>query len=150
MKSFYLKRSNLSSQFFRYFIVGGFAFAVDFALLYVLTEFFGVYYLVSASAAFLVGLTLNYALSVTWVFSHRSVGNRLHEFAIFSGIGLMGLAFNAALMWVLTEAAGLHYLVSKVIATALIFLFNFGAKKALLFSIKTGHQTTTLKSSDVK
>lgn len=139
------KRSNLSAQFFRYFVVGGVAFAVDFALLYLLTEFARLYYLFSASLAFVAGVAVNYALSVTWVFNHRSIDNRMHEFAIFAVIGMLGLVFNAALIWFFTELAGLHYLGSKVVAAALIFLFNFGARKALLFSEGGGDKQPVLK-----
>jgi len=138
------KKSNLSAQFFRYFVVGGVAFAVDFALLYLLTEFGHIHYLFSASVAFMVGIAVNYTLSVTWVFDHRSVNNRMHEFAIFATIGILGLAFNAALMWFFTELVGFYYLVSKMVAAALIFLFNFGTRKALLFS-RAGDKKATLK-----
>jgi putative flippase GtrA len=48
---------------------------VDFGSLYVLTEYAGVYYLVSAAAAFLLGLSTNYALSVAWVFGTRAVSS---------------------------------------------------------------------------
>lgn len=128
------RTNSLSAQFLRYFVVGGVAFVADFALLYLLTEFAGLYYLFSASVAFMAGVAANYALSVTWVFDHRSVDNRMHEFAIFAVIGVLGLAFNAALMWLFTELVGFHYLESKMVAAALILLFNFGARKALLFS----------------
>lgn len=130
------KTNSISAQFFRYFIVGGMAFVVDFALLYLLTEFAGLYYLFSASVAFMAGIAVNYALSVIWVFDVRSVNNRVHEFAIFTIVGIVGLGLNTALMWFFTELAGFHYLGSKVVAAATIFVFNFGARKAMLFSAR--------------
>lgn len=143
-----LKTDRLQVQFFRYFLVGGGAFVVDFLLLFLLTEFGHIHYLLSASVAFLAGTAVNYSLSVSWVFNHRSVDNRMHEFVIFSVIGMLGLVFNAALLWLFTELAGLHYLVSKMIAAALILLFNFGARKALLFSAGAGEKKSTLKQSN--
>lgn len=128
------KTDSLAGQFFRYFIVGGAAFVVDFTLLFLLTEFGHIHYLLSASVAFMAGIAVNYALAVSWVFDHRSIDNRVYEFALFSIIGILGLAFNAALMWLFTELVGFHYLGSKMVAAALILLFNFGARKALLFS----------------
>lgn len=143
------RKNNLSAQFFRYFLVGGVAFIVDFSLLYLLTEFGRLHYLFSASIAFVAGIVVNYALSVTWVFDHRSIDNRMHEFAIFAVIGILGLAFNAALMWFFTEQVGLHYLLSKIVAAALILLFNFGARKALLFSAGAGDKKSTIGPSNV-
>jgi putative flippase GtrA len=142
------KKSNLSAQFFRYFIVGGVAFVVDFALLYLLTEFARLYYLFSASVAFMAGIAVNYVLSVSWVFDHRCIDNRMHEFALFAAIGVLGLTFNAALIWLFTEQVGFHYLISKMVAAALIFLFNFGVRKALLFSAGGGNKKAILKQSN--
>lgn len=135
-RSLTIKSNTLQAQFLRYFVVGGGAFIVDFTALYLLTEFGRLHYLLSASLAFMAGTAVNYALSVTWVFDHRSFENRVHEFAIFSVIGIFGLLFNAALMWFFTEQVGFHYLGSKIFAAASILLFNFGARKALLFSAR--------------
>lgn len=131
------KTNNLSAQFFRYFLVGSVAFVVDFAALFLLTEFGHIHYLLSASVAFMAGVVVNYALSVSWVFDHRSLDNKVHEFAIFAVVGIIGLALNVGVMWFFTELFGFHYLQSKGVAAAIIFLFNFSAKKVLLFS---GHR----------
>lgn len=142
--SFSAKPNSLSGQFFRYFIVGGIAFMVDFTLLFLLTEFGHIHYLLSASIAFIGGIAVNYALSVSWVFNHRRIDNRAHEFAIFAIIGILGLTFNTVLIWLFTGLAGLHYLGSKVIAAALILLFNFGTRKALLFSTDARNKKSTI------
>lgn len=130
------KTNSLPTQFLRYFMVGGVAFAADFAALFLLTEFGHFYYLVSASIAFLVGIAVNYGLSIAWVFDQRTIGNRVHEFTIFALIGVAGLLLNLAVMWLFTEVLRLYYLESKAVAAGMIFLFNFGARKLLLFSGK--------------
>jgi putative flippase GtrA len=126
--------SLLSWQFIRYLCVGGFSFLIDFACLYYLTEHVGWYYLVSATLAFCVGLTTNYLFCLAWVFDFRRMPNRWHEFMVFSAIGLIGLLLNNLLLWLLTEHAGLYYLVSKIVATAAILFFNFSLRRWLLFS----------------
>lgn len=126
----------LSIQVFRYIAVGGWAFLVDFSILYFLTEFGQIHYLVSAAIAFSIAIIISYILSVTWVFSQRSVSNRLHEFLIFLVIGILGLLLTEALMYVFTGLLHYHYLESKVIATVAILFFNFTARKTLLFSDK--------------
>ena len=47
-KIFYGASDNPLIQFVRYFFVGGFAFIIDFGLLYILTEYAGLHYLLSA------------------------------------------------------------------------------------------------------
>ena len=113
--------------------MGGVAFVCDFGALYALTEFAGLHYLISASLSFLLGLGVNYALSVLWVFSRRALQSRWVEFGIFAAVGVVGLALNALFMWLFTDVAGFHYLVSKIGSTVLVFLWNFAARKISLF-----------------
>ncbi len=127
------RTESTSVQFLRYLVVGGLAFVVDFCSLYVLTSQTGVHYLVSAAVGFLLGLIVNYVLSRTWVFPHRSVRSASLEFAIFSGIGLIGLGLNETGMWLLSSLAGMHYLIAKLCTTAVVFFWNFAARKLSLF-----------------
>ena len=109
------------------------AFWLDFGILALLTEAAGLHYLASAAVAFLAGTTVSYVLSVAWVFDTRRVASKAAEYALFVLVGVVGLALNEGLLWVFTETLGLHYLVSKVVAATLIFGWNFGARKLLLF-----------------
>ena len=109
------------------------AFWLDFGILALLTEAAGLHYLASAAVAFLAGTTVSYVLSVVWVFDTRRVASKAAEYALFVLVGVVGLALNEGLLWAFTEALGLHYLVSKVVAATLIFGWNFGARKLLLF-----------------
>lgn len=127
------KRNRISVQMFKYVIVGGVAFLLDFSMLYVLTEYLHIYYILSATAAFIAGLLCNYLMSVFWVFHERALSNRLAEFLVFSLIGVIGLLLNDGLIWSLTEVGRLHYLSSKVLAAAVIFFWNFFARRQLLF-----------------
>src|SRR5579884_2028883 len=86
-------------QLFRYALVGGLAFVVDFGTLFVLKEYAGLPYLWAAAVSFLFGLSTNYALSVTWVFDKRAVKNRQVEFVIFALLGVLGLGLNELTMF---------------------------------------------------
>ena len=120
-------------QFIRYVVTGVGALGVDVGTLYGLTRFAGVHYLVSAAAAFTLGLLVNYVVSSAWVFGHRVVQNRLLEFGIFAGIGLVGLGFNELGLWLLTSVLGIYYLWAKVATAGVVFIWNFGARKLALF-----------------
>ena len=120
-------------QFGRYLVVGGVAFAVDFATLAVLTEAVGLHYLVSAGIAFLAGLGVNYVLSRAWVFGESRVKNAAAEFSLFALIGMVGLALNEAIIWTVSAVAGRSYLLGKLASTGLVLIWNFGARKYFLF-----------------
>ncbi|MFC2160081.1 GtrA family protein [Acidobacteriota bacterium] len=128
------KNNSAHIQLFRYAVVGGCAYTLDFGALYFLTDYLHIHYLISAAAAFSLGLITNYFLSIYWVFSKRSVSNRQTEFLLFALIGMVGLGFNEGIMWLFTGLASFHYLVSKLFSTVLVFIWNFFARKKILFS----------------
>lgn len=127
------KATKVKQQFVRYIIVGGVAFLFDFVILYLLTEYANLHYLLSAMFAFIVGLTINYLLSINWVFNIRRVKEKKLEFVIFATIGIVGLGLNEFFMWLITQYLLFHYLLSKVLTTAVIFFWNFYARKIVLF-----------------
>lgn len=120
-------------QFLRYILVGWIVFIIDFSSLFILTEVFGIYYLISAALAFTLGLIANYFLSISWVFNTRILTKRHFELGIFAVIGIIGLFFNEVLIWFLTEDQEINYLISKIFASVLILFWNFYARKFILF-----------------
>jgi putative flippase GtrA len=124
---------SLLHQFARYLVVGGLAFVVDFGSLYLLTEFAGLHYLVSAAVAFLFGLITNYLLSRVWVFDRRTMENAALEFLVFAVIGVVGLGLNEGIIWFVREKIHFHYMVAKAISAGIVLVWNFGARKTILF-----------------
>ena len=132
-KFFIEKTDNTLIQLFRYTFVGGIAFIVDFACLYILKEFAGIYYLFSATISFILGLIINYVLSILWVFKSRAVNKKNIEIIIFAIIGFIGLGLNVVIMWFFTDQLNILYLHSKLISTAIVYFWNFLARKYILY-----------------
>lgn len=131
---FITKSSNTFIQFFRYIFVGGVAFLADGGSLFLITSI-GVNYLISVIFAFVIGLAVNYGLSKLLVFENSSVNGKI-EFLVYGIIGVIGLGFTEIIMYVLTEIAGLYFMVSKVIATIIVLVWNFVARKITLYRKK--------------
>ena len=106
----------------------------DFGLLFILTEYLNIHYLVSAAIAFLLGLTVNYILSIIWVFEKRTIADKRIEFLVFSFIGIVGLGLNEFIMWFFTDILSWYYLLSKIVSTVVVFLWNFFVRKFVLFN----------------
>lgn len=121
-------------ELFRYVFVGGFAFIIDYGTLFLLTEFAGINYLLSAAIAFVSGLVMNYMLSIIWVFSNSRLGNRMTEFVIFASIGIIGLLLNEVIMYLCSDVLSIYYMVSKLCSTGIVFFWNFFGRKLLLFN----------------
>ena len=124
---------NILIQLLRYFVSGGVAFVVDFSLLYILTEFVGLHYRLSTVIAFTVGLLITYLFSILWVFDSRRFKNAKLEITIFAFIGVVGLLLTSFFMWFFTDKLNVHYMLSKVFTTIIVFLWNFIMKKLTLF-----------------
>ena len=124
-------------EFFKYLLVGSVAFSVDFSVLYLFTEWVGLHYLISAALGFSSGLVTNYLFSINWVFKYRRMKNIIIEFSIFSLVGIIGLIWNEFFMWFFTYIFSGRYLLAKIPTTVLVFIWNFSARKFLLFRRKT-------------
>lgn len=119
-------------QLLRYLIVGGCAFIADALVLRLLENGLGVHYLYAAAAGFVFGVTVNYVLSGLLAFAGKKARvGKTAELAIFLAISVFGLGLTELLMYLFTDIAGLHYMFSKVISAAIVFLWNFLAKKVL-------------------
>lgn len=128
--------SNVFVQLFRYVFVGGGAFIVDYFTLWLLADVVYVHYLLSAAVAFILGLIVNYLLSVRWVFNNGRLDNVWAEFFVFALIGIVGLGFNELIIYLCTGVLGIWIMLSKIISTGIVFLWNFFARKYILFRNK--------------
>ena len=127
------KTTNIFIQFFRYIFVGGFAFLADAFTLWLCEKWMN--YMIAAAIAFVVGLAVNYALSIWFVFSESSkVKNKVKEFVVYGIIGLIGLLITEDIMYLFTDVFGLYFLISKIIAAAIVLVWNFAARKVVLYN----------------
>ncbi|HYD57561.1 MAG TPA: GtrA family protein [Burkholderiales bacterium] len=118
----------------RYLVASGIAFALDFAAYVVLIRVAGVHYLLAAPAGFAIGLLCVYLISVRWVFPVRRLADPRVEFAVFAGIGLVGMAVNEAVIFLGVERLRLSYELAKLLSAAVVFSINFTLRKLLLFT----------------
>lgn len=148
------KTDNTLIQFFRYIFVGGLAAVFDWAISSLIFFFvfgaktgaiFGVipfftWSVVSNGAGFIGGLILNFILSTCFVFQNSAVKNRFLEFLSFAGIGLVGLFITFGITWVcellLADTTSLFQIIGKIVSTAVSFLWNFFARKIILYRQK--------------
>ena len=133
---------NTLIQFFRYCFVGGAATVVDWGISALL--FFAVfdqhYPILANGCSFCAGLLANYFLSTFWVFRSSKVQSRLVEFLAFAAIGVVGLLLTIGITKVseitLGNITSAYQMIGKVVSTMVAFLWNFFARKYLLFSKK--------------
>lgn len=117
-------------KIFKFGVVGGLAFIIDYTLLYVLTEFGGLHELLSAFISFTISLIFNYILSVKWVFDVNK--KQTHkEVVLFVVLSVIGLLMNEIIIFG-GNLINVHYMISKLFATVVVMIFNFITRKKLL------------------
>ena len=134
-KMFINKTDNSLIQFLRYFFVGGAAAVVNIGMLYIFTEVFHIYYVISNILSFTLGLIVNYLLSKKLVFQDNVVDKR-KEFIIYALIGVLGLGLDTLLVLILSDKLKIYYMLSKIISTIIVFVWNFLARKIFYKIIK--------------
>jgi len=145
-KFFVHSTSNAFVQLVRYGLVVAVAFPVDFGLLFVFTEHFHMYYLLSTILSFSISMLVNFLISILWVFKARADRPLWKEIIAFFIIGFVGLGLTAVIVWFCTTVLGVYYLISKLVAACIVFFWSFSARR-LLFMYHTKEYLDFIKQS---
>lgn len=115
-------------EIIRFCIVGGISFLVDYGLLYICTEFVGLYYLWSSAVSFTISVIFNYWLCVAYVFKGIKKQSR-KQATLFIGSSIVGLGLNQICMWLFVELVGMYYMLAKIFATVIVTIWNYVMKR---------------------
>lgn len=126
---------NLIEQFMKFGVVGIVAFFIDYGVLMLLSQGFGVDAVLSAGISFCVSVVFNYVASMRFVFTHRDDLSRSREFFIFIILSVIGLVINELIMLAGVAALGdsaLTVTITKLVATVIVLVWNFFSRKKWL------------------
>jgi len=115
-------------RFVKFCLVGGSGTLLNISLLWLLTELAGLPYLVSAVIGIETSIITNYILHTFITFADRrstSMNILFRRLLKYNLASLGGLALNMVTLWLLTEKAGLYYLLSHVCGVALSTLWRY-------------------------
>jgi putative flippase GtrA len=129
---------NNFKTFFYFALVGGFGVIVNTAILYLLTEFAGLNYLVASAIATETAIISNFIGNNYITFkdskNHYSLGRKFLSFQIISMISLVGTVF---FLWLFVSTFGDDLLLLwNVLAIVIMFVANFVLNSAYTWKIK--------------
>lgn len=150
-------KTQLFWEIFRFLLVGGVATLADYAVFYLFRDLFlpadGIgdtpSLIVATAMGFIVGLFVNWVLSVKFVY--RQVRNKQESrskksFVVFTVIGVMGLAITEIGVYLLVRVLPEFSLfgttefllpwnewVAKVVMTCIVLAFNYVGRKLFVF-----------------
>lgn len=126
------KLAGLLIQLVKFGIVGVISTLLDYGLMILFTEVFGIYYLLSSTLSYLISLVFNYLASMKYVFHGKENVSKWKEFVIFSVLCLIGMGINQLVLWLIVEYLSIDYRISKLLATAVVMVWNFVTRKIFL------------------
>jgi putative flippase GtrA len=115
-----------------FFLIGAVSSAIDIGLLYYLTEFVGIWYLVSAALSYCCGTLVSYGMNKYLNFHDRNQ-NYLTQFMTFAAISVSCLMMNLGIIWLAVEMFSVGYLSAKILATLFVFFWNYHGQKTITF-----------------
>ena len=116
--------NKLIKQIFKFTIVGGIATLIDFIFLYIFREILNLDVILSNTLSFTISVIYNYIASIKWVFDVNKNKNSKIQFILFVILSIIGLLINNGILYLLTYLIGIYYLLSKIMATLIVMIFN--------------------------
>ena len=122
-------------QILLYLVVGAGATVVEWGVFYLLDVRCGVHYTAATALAFAVSTLANWGLGRLLIFSKGDAKGIVHELVSIYGISCLGLAANLGIMFVCITLLGFPDMLSKIIATAIVFAANFAVRKFFIYKV---------------
>lgn len=117
----------------RYFAVGGVSALVDFLLFGFMIYGLGFPWFGAAFISFLLATSVNYLLSVRHVFASGVRFRKRHEVSLVFLVSGIGLLANQLVLYVCIERMSFYPLVAKIVATGMLYFWNFFARSRFIF-----------------
>lgn len=123
-----------STRLFRFLVSGATVAAVQLVILYALTEWAGLWYIVSASLAFLVGFVTSFVLQRFWTFADRATSAYGKQLIFYIILNAWNLCLNASGMYALVEHLHLWYMAAQFIMFLVIAIESFVVMQLIIFA----------------
>lgn len=125
-----------------YLFVGGTAALVEWGLFHLLLRYLLQYYMTlsitelmmaATAMAFSLSTLYHYFLGNILVFDSGSRYGRSKELSLVFAVSVMGLGFNLLLMYIFVSLLDWHPMVSKVLTSCIVVVWNYLARKKWIF-----------------
>ncbi len=127
-----LASNQLFQQIFKFGIVGGIATIIDWVVYYLLCNVFSIDPLISNILSFSISVIYNYIASVKWVFHVNTTKSKKKMFLEFMFFSILGLILTEILLVIGIKLLLFNEMFVKIIATAIVMVFNFITRKIFL------------------
>ncbi|MCL2699216.1 MAG: GtrA family protein [Defluviitaleaceae bacterium] len=128
-------RSNKPNEFIRFLVVGAGMTLFHFTLFVLLIEFFGVQYLLSNVAAYVVSVIISYYLTNYFTFqkSESKHRNQVKKFSAFFLMRLAVLLADSILLWLMVDIIFIDTYIARIVLTGFFLFITYGLSRLIFF-----------------
>jgi len=119
----------------KYLIAGGTAAFVDLGLLYFFTDILEIWYLISASLAFIIAFFVSFFLQKFWTFRDRDKEIMYKQMGLYLVVAIVNLLINAALMYIFVDGFKIWYMLAQFLISGLIAIESYWVYKIFIFNL---------------
>ncbi len=125
-----MEKNNLK-DFLLYLVVGGIATVTEWVLFFVM-DICHIHYGIATAIAYIISTFVNWLVGRLLVFkdNHSSF---LKEILSIYVASIVGLLLNLIIMWLAIDIININEMISKILATAIVFFYNFFVRKLLIY-----------------
>jgi len=122
-------RTREITRLFKFMLVGASGIVVNEGLLYVFTEYAGIFYLVSSVIAIQAAILNNFVWNHIWTFydRRRTKVSILYRLGKFELVSISGTLTNILVLYLAVTFLGIQYLLANLLGIAAGFVVNFTA-----------------------
>lgn len=118
-------------QIVLYLVVGGGATIVEWIAFYLFNEQLHIHYMISTGMAFILSTFANWLLGRIIMFqSDQNIWSELAKIYLTS---IAGFFMNLLIMWVAIQHLGIREMIAKMVATGMVFFWNFLIRKLVIY-----------------
>ncbi len=112
---------------------------VNTGVLFLLTEYAGVYYIFSSLIAIETSIVTNFLLNDFWTFGekHNNISKKYIRFLSYQLICMAGLLINITILFLLTNLTNMWYIYANIIAIICVFIWNFLVNRNITWKYKS-------------
>lgn len=116
-----------------YFIVGVLATLVEWIFFYLFNSICSFHYQLATILAIVISTFSNWMFGRIIVFQKAEKKNLFVEIAKIYLASIVGLLLNMLIMWFLVEKNNIAELIAKIIATCIVFAYNYLIRKLVIY-----------------
>lgn len=118
-------------QFKRYLITGFLSAAVEYSVLFVLTDFIGLWHIFSNTVAIAASFCFNFLMNKYWSFkSKQDIKKQLLQYGLLFAVNM---CLSNIIIYLMSDVLNMYYLIPKLASTVIITFWNFIIYKKIIY-----------------